>query len=321
MKSAILLYFIGIGMVFSPLSEANSPSPSHLYRSMSASERYAFWAQIYNRINSGASCETLLKVIPKVSQSLAVARQVSSVFWTDSVIMDEIAQEAILNDNVLRSIGIPGQRDQNVIHVSAGVMHSYGYLLSQVVTKYGLKGKRWIELRVDERLGLPAGTFDPFGKGEFLSNLTFVLNQIIPKFNSFQAKPRDLKLLKKHMAPGLEQMVNELRLGDKYMGALREEVVWQKPNGQRVVATIGTHLVQLNSLSDYAPSESIWLVYDVTFDGQPRRFVTAFPVTEDFAAAIIKTPSSVGKAFAPRFNLYIDQSWSVVNYRSLGFTR
>ena len=55
---------------------------------------------------------------------------------------------------------------------NAGLLHSYGYLLSTVQTPYGLKRDRWLDGALARTLGLPADGFLPTGRGTLLARLT-----------------------------------------------------------------------------------------------------------------------------------------------------
>jgi hypothetical protein len=150
-----------------------------------------------------------------------------------------------------------------------------------------LKAKRWVEGRLDGRLGLPAGSFGPLAKeGEFLSNLTAALRDLLGR------KP-----------------------ASQYLGSMSETVEWETPKGLRS-AVVNTHLARLKSIPGLP--EQVLLIYEIVQYGRSR-LVTAFPVDEAYAAAIAATPASPGGEFKPRFNLHIDPAWRVRSYRSAGF--
>lgn len=173
-----------------------------------------------------------------------------------------------------------------VAHVPAGLMHTYGYLFSRLETPFGLKSKRWLWSRLDERLGLPAGTFSPTPpEGEFATNVTRALRRIVGR-------------------PGA--------------GRVEETVTWLAPEGART----WTVLTYLHPLAAYPgrEAESHLLVYAVEAGGV-RRFVTAFPVDPGFAAKVMATPPGKGAAFTPRYNLFVDPSWKVASWSSRGWVR
>jgi len=257
---------------------------------------YADYARLHARLAAGESAADLEDVLPGLKANLAVAADVSRRRWTDSTPYDELAHAPILSDEVLDRLAIPHETTGGVEHVPAGLMHTYGYLFSQLKTAYGLKGKRWIESRVDERLGLPAGTFSPLPpRGEFLANLTAALDALT-------GGPADAGL-----APRM-----------KSVGAVEETVRWRKPDGTEVVGIVRTSLVPLGPAPGLVTADTHLLIYALEIDGV-RRFVTAFPVEDGFAGSIRKASPVDDASFKPRFNLYVDPSWVVASRHSAGF--
>ena len=60
------------------------------------------------------------------------------------------------------------------------------------------------------------------------------------------------------------------------------------------------------------------LVYEIVMD-KNRGFVTAFPIDQKFSDFLMGLKPSSDVAFKPRFNLYIDPTWTVVKHESKGF--
>jgi hypothetical protein len=252
----------------------------------SAAPGYETYAKLYDRLLNGATAAQLEDVLPGLAANLKTARRVSAEHWTDSTPYDELAKAYILPDAALDGLGIRHEVSSGVVHVPAGVMHTYGYLFSQLKTAYGLKGKRWIESRLDERLGLPAGTFSPLPpKGEFASNVTTELLKIVAGRTGF----------------------------------VEQRVTWRTHAGKTVRASVFTHLVPLKPLAGLETTDAYLLIYSVVRDGK-RRLVTCFPIDAGFAASLMKTPAAKSAAFVPRFNLYVDPSWTVVAQDDRGFT-
>jgi hypothetical protein len=261
---------------------------------------YADYAKLFNRLAAGETAADIENVIPSLRRSLAAADEVSKRWWTDSTSYDEFAHDQILPDPVMDALGIAHETTNDVEHASAGIMHTYGYLFSQLKTKYGLKSKRWIESRLDERLGLPARTFSPLPpQGEFLANVTSALTHLC----GFDA---DL--------PGATKAVPHARM----LGAVEETVQWRRPDGATVDAIVRTRLVALAPLPGVMSSDTHLLIYDYESAGE-HRFVTAFPVESSFAKTILDSKPSTDNAFKPRFNFYVDPDWNLVSSRSSGF--
>jgi hypothetical protein len=265
-----------------------------------AAQTYDAYAQLYHRLSSGATVESLEDVLPGLSGNLKTAKEVSAKYWTDSTPFDEVAKAYILPDNVLDTLGIRHETTGGVVHVPAGMMHTYGYLFSQLVTPYGLKGKRWIESRLDERLGLTAGMFSPLApQGEFSSNVTAAFLKLVGERPSLPSAAK-------------------LKLKAKAAGSVEQKVVWTTPDGKTEKASVFTHLVPLKPLPGFESTDSHLLIYSVVRDGR-RLLVTGFPVDDKFAESIMKTPAGKSASFKPRFNLYIDPAWTVVSAESRGF--
>ncbi|GGF99473.1 hypothetical protein GCM10007304_11670 [Rhodococcoides trifolii] len=81
--------------------------------------------------------------------------------WTSSTVVDGNAEFPLLNRRVFTWLhrGLPDAYGFPIGH--AGLMHTYGYLLSPVVTAYGLKRERWLTADLAEAFGLKASFFYP----------------------------------------------------------------------------------------------------------------------------------------------------------------
>lgn len=244
------------------------------------------YAALHGRLMEGEGAAALEDALPGLARNLETARAVSAAEWTDSLLRDERAGADILPPRVLAGLGIRVSVTSGVAHVPAGVMHTYGYLFSRLETPYGLKSRRWLWSRLDERLGLPAGTFSPTPpEGEFTGNVTRALRRLVGR-------------------PGA--------------GRVEETVTWLAA-GRRVTWTVRTYLHPLAAYPG-REAESHLLVYAVETEGV-RRFVTAFPVDPAFAARLMATPPGSGATFTPRYNLFVDPAWRVVSWSSRGWVR
>jgi 2'-5' RNA ligase len=271
-------------------------------RSYCAETDYAFFAGLYQRLAAGETAAALEDRLPGLEARLRAAAAVSREHWTDSTTFDELAKQPILPPVVIDALLIPRETTAGVEHASAGAMHTYGYLFSQVRTAFGLKGKRWLESRLDERLGLPAGAFGPVpSRGEFTANVTAALLSLIGRPEAVPGAAKDLP----------DALTS---------GRVDQDVTWRKPDGKKVRMTVSTHLVPLKPLAGLETKDVALLIYEVKSGGR-HRLVTAFPIEEGFAASIRATPPSTEAAFKPRFNLYVDPSWVVVSQRGSGFMR
>lgn len=282
MQSALLSFLLAVSAVASPKLG------------------YETFARLHARLLAGETAARLEDELPRLRRNLAIAERVSAKYWTDCTVFDELAKAEILPEKAMKGLGIRRDVTGGVIHAPAGVMHTYGYLFSQLKTAYGLKGKRWLESRLDERLGLPPGAFSPLApEGEFAANLTSVLLQVIG-------------------APARVSRAASLETPQRTLGRVEQRVTWKTPAGETVKASVFTHLAPLMPLPGFDDPDHFLLIHEVLRDGE-HRFTTAFPVNKAFADSIIAVKPGTEPVFKPRFNLYVDPSWAVVAHENLGW--
>ena len=261
---------------------------------------YASFAALHDRLINKAVAKDLDADLPKLAKNIKGAVAVSAQHWTDCTVFDELAKAEILDERVMKGLGIRREVTGGVAHAPAGVMHTYGYLFSQLKTAYGLKGKRWIESRLDERLGLRAGVFSPLTKdGEFTANVTTVLLSVIG-------------------APAKVAGAAKLQPVLQAIGHVEQRVTWKTTKGETVKAEVMTYLTRLTPLADMTTTDEYLLVYAVRRDGKVR-LTTAFPVGKGFADGIMATKPDAEAAFKPRYNLYVDPAWTVAAQENLGW--
>jgi hypothetical protein len=291
---------VGAALSLAFVSATAAAAPVAHAATLEGPEAYAAYAALYARLMQGQTATQLQDVLPGLPQRLRIAAEVSRKCWTDSNLLDANAKADILPPGVMKGLGIPRRVTAGVAHAPAGMMHTYGYLFSQLQTPYGLKGRRWIEARIDERLGLPAGTFGPEPPaGEFTSNLTAVLYRLIGVSGAPSAAAR------------LEPTATPL-------GRLEDDVTWETPEGRKVSASVRTHLFDMRSVPGAAEDGAPLLIYEV-FRGGRHLLVTAFPAAGGTADFIRSAKPADDAAFKPLYNLYVDPRWRVVARHSSGF--
>ena len=159
----------------------------------------------------------------------------------------------------------------------AGLVHTYGYLLSSVATPFGRKRHRWSSGEAAHALGIP-GRWPLIDDG-VLSNLTHTLTKVAPLGTSM---------------PG--------RAGPAGLSALHEVRDHGVADGTRWRSRIRV-LGRIGSTDQSSPGgDELLLVYTVSVDDGPERYITAFPVGHTFAAAATRTP--IGQL---RFNASVRQ--------------
>ena len=85
--------------------------------------------------------------------------------WGRSTVLDENVGSPVIARGVfddLHALAGLGADDAAWPIGNAGLLHVYGYLLSNVVTPYGLKRDRWLDGGVARAFGLPSGAFAPW---------------------------------------------------------------------------------------------------------------------------------------------------------------
>ena len=67
----------------------------------------------------------------------------------------------------------------------AGLIHTFGYLFSNLKTRFGYKRDRWVDGKLDASFGWPQGTLlGTHGDGNLFANVSFLFSKIVlPKSN------------------------------------------------------------------------------------------------------------------------------------------
>ncbi len=251
---------------------------------------YEFYRVMYDRISMGQKGKEVEDAIPNLDKNMSDAYKLSLERWDYSTMKDASTGESILDHKFANRIKLPISVKNGVYFSSAGILHTYGYIFSQLQTPYGLKGKRWIESRLDERLGLPAESFSPFAKkGEFLLNVTNALHSLIANTNK----------------------------AVKQVGYLQETIVW-KTKKKNFKANIYTYIYDLLPHPDYPDLKEKLLIYKSTSE-KGQRFITAFPIDLNTVESIKQIKAENSNRFSPKYNWYIDPEWEVISYSTKGF--
>ncbi len=147
----------------------------------------------------------------------------------------------------------------------AGLNHTYGYLLSPVPTKHGRKRHRWTSQEVAHTLGIPGKwplSQGPSPQRGMLAEVTAALESVAP-LNRPDAWPSPTT------APAALPM------------DVRAEQVasWVSSSGKKWTAR--TRVLRRADLTEEQASEGdqLLLVYSLSVDAGPERYITAFPVS------------------------------------------
>ncbi len=263
---------------------------------------------LVSSINSGADAgkrlesqlPTLTKSVKKDAENAAML-----AFWGTSINFDEAAKAEIVNAQIIAAIGQLAGKPMNGRYVHAGLIHTYGYLLSNLMTPYGYKRERWTNPTIDDGLGWSTSTISPTPvSGTLLTNVTALAGKIA--FRDDARRLNQLNAATTGAAPEIRALdINKLKIR-----RLTETVSWPDEKDTRAKlreVTLYTDLVKLPLAATGSKSLTHILVYSITdSDGEGRKLITVFPMT-DAAADAVFTPANLGpdKTVVTRYNAYV----------------
>lgn len=275
-----------------------------------------FWSDITNE--SIVTKKSIFKVLEKKYPNLLKQIQSDSSdlsllgFWGKSLNFDSGAKKQILEDQIIFDLemqfGLP--KDSAVVH--AGIMHTYGYLFSTLLTPYGYKRKRWIEPTLNYAFSFKDKGLSPETKeGTLLSNVTYFAGKIAFKNEGDRALLSGLK----NVSPEVLNFNYSLLSAE----TLEEEI---ELNGA-AFATLRTTLLPLPKKLEGEENDYL-LIYSIFDFKLGKEFlITAFPIRNDAYKKIV-SPESLGhnQSISIRYNAYLDgsnQKW--IGVRKLSKTR
>lgn len=213
--------------------------------------------------------------------------------WGNSRNFDEHAQRPIVHPAILAALGDAAGIPMHAAVVHAGLMHTYGYLLSNIRTRFGFKRQRYTETHWQRGLGLGTQLLRPRPRdGTLLGNLTWVVGKLA--FAADSAEATRLAQIRQLVAPQL------LDLLPRPSPATLVESVGIDPSTQFDILT------QVVPLRPAATRDSHLLIYSlrrVTRTTRHHQLLTAFPV----ATAVVQEVRELASSDAPirlRFNAH-----------------
>lgn len=84
--------------------------------------------------------------------------------WGASTVIDEHAGAPVVTRGLFEALHARAGIDAAWPIGNAGLLHTYGYLLSSVSTPYGLKRERWLDGALAAAFGLPRDEFVPWAR-------------------------------------------------------------------------------------------------------------------------------------------------------------
>ena len=250
---------------------------------------WAGWVREFER--QSALSEALPEAI-RVSLERDQADSAIREAWGLSQNYDEGVRAEIVRGPILEALAarmgveVQQKRDRRVVH--AGLIHTYGYLLSNLRTSFGYKRARWVSGRIEAGLRIPR---ESFGPGAYLLGPeTTLLSQAT--FFMMRVALRDDAARWEEWRPRLEGRTTEALRALRLPAIARSSESQTLPSGERVEWV--TDLVYLPA----DPRGGRLLVYS-QHTAQGVRLITAFPVEANFSEKK-NTP------VRPRYNAWVD---------------
>lgn len=104
-------------------------------------------------------------LLPSIEADAASGRFGS---WGDSTVIDEHTRAPLISRALFDALHEAARLDADWPTGNAGLLHTYGYLLSLASTPYGLKRERWLRGELARAFGLAADAFVPWRAGPTL---------------------------------------------------------------------------------------------------------------------------------------------------------
>jgi len=247
------------------------------------------WAQWVRETESGAKAPADLPDV--IARSLDADVQDSALHeaWGMSLNFDSGAKAEIVKSPILeelaRRFGAELVVDSGITRQHAGLIHTYGYLVSNLRTPFGYKRARWVAGTVDRGLALPENTLGPVvqDSSTLLSRATYLFMRV-----ALHQDPAAWRRWGARLSGRATPELRALALGRIQRN---KEVITLK-NGEK--AELITDLVPLPQ----DPQGGKLLVYSVR-RGDRVQLITGFPVDSKFQ-------ERPGNPVRPRYNAWVE---------------
>ncbi|NDD92899.1 hypothetical protein EBZ37_12530 [bacterium] len=209
--------------------------------------------------------------------------------WGMSLNFDAGARAEIVSRPILQALAREFRTEltevDGITHQHAGLIHTYGYLLSNLRTPFGYKRARWVSGTVDRGLGLPAETLGPAlrGASTLLSRATFLFLKV-----ALHQDPGVWKTWRRRLLGRVGPELDSLKLPKI------SRKIEKYPLQSGGFADLITDLVAL----ERDPAGRRLLVYSVRRSGQVQ-LITGFPVEASFE-------ERPGNPVRPRYNAWLE---------------
>lgn len=253
--------------------------------------------------SKGVTAADLQRICPWLGQQIVRDTATRGLFdlWGKCSNFDELAGVAIVEPGILAAIGELAGLPIAGPAVPAGLQHTYGYLLSTIVTPYGYKRDRWLSPRLERGFGLPTDVLGPNpGEGTLLCNATLLAGSI-----AFRGDQHALKRLRR-IAPSSAAVIRQLDVTKWQHIRIVESLSLRDTLGRFRSVRIRTDLVPFPYPVKNC-DENCLLVYSIEDSSQSgARLMTLFPVTRT-AVDELTHPDRIGAKveIRTRFNALV----------------
>lgn len=268
------------------------------------------WVEITDtltqQVDSGGvkPAQALGRLAPALRRMIERDRAAAELFdfWGESLNFDENARATIVHPAIMAAIGDAAGVPQRGKVVHAGLSHTYGYMLSNLVTPYGLKRARWTRRDLDDGLGLPHGTLGPAPReGTLLGNVTAAFGAI-----AFCDDPQRLADVRK--AAGGVSAAPALGLDCRSLDVRRLRETLRLVNGSDTrTIELRTDVVRFKRSPEAGNTNAFLLVYSLVDSARPGpRLISGFPVSQDYVDTLFD-PAKLGEGrpVRIRYNGYV----------------
>ncbi len=231
--------------------------------------------------------------------------------WGESRNIDEHEHAKIVDPKILSVIGriaktsIRSPNQPNTYH--AGLMHTYGYLFSQLKTRYGYKRERWTSGVIEAGLKLPARCLSPSpDNGTMLGNITFVLTRLGLTNNGIE---NNLRKRVSNVFPSTPNNLREFPFDKIQKSRIVESV--QLKTGRKKPRQIKLFTDLISFKANSKPYDSL-LIYSIQ-DSKPslttnfiqQKLITCFPINKQGRQLLITEARANKIAIRARYNAVI----------------
>lgn len=222
-------------------------------------------------------------------------------FWGSSCNLDELAGESIVEPGVLTAIGELAGVPLTGPVVHAGLQHTYGYLLSTILTPYGYKRDRWLSPQLELGFGLPTDVLGPNpSQGTLLANATVLAGAV-----AFRGDDKSTEKLGQ-ILPAAAEAVRKFDVSQIEQTRIVESLSLRNAAGRFCSLRIRTDLMQFPNHVQNCQEDHL-LVYSVEdSDDSGARLITLFPVAPQFVAELTgREQFGPAMPIRTRFNAFV----------------